>query len=90
LKDEIKMAESTKIDEHKLFEFYKDFYGIWNELDLSYQRDLICLIIKEINVNIPKGAKEGEIKITLWTNISQGVLSRQKLGSRFCKVLLRR
>ena len=29
-----------------------------------------------------------EIKITLWTNIPQGVLSRQKLGSSFCKVSL--
>jgi len=28
--------------------------GIWNELDLKDQADLISLIIKEINVNIPK------------------------------------
>jgi site-specific DNA recombinase len=64
LKDEIKMVESTNLDEHKLFEIYKEFYSVWNELDLSDQRDLISLIVKEVNVNCPKGANEGEIKIT--------------------------
>jgi len=90
LKLKISNYKSNVVDQGKLQELYKEFYSIWTELDKPEKRNIIQILIKEIETRIAKNSNEGEIKITLWTDIPQGMLSRHKVGSSLCHVKLRR
>ena len=54
--------------------------GIHDELDQDVKKDLIKILVKEIEVFIKKKEKKGEIKIALWTEFPKGLLSTYKIG----------
>ena len=71
-------------------QIYKNFHLVCDELDQNEKRDLIKILRKEIEVSVEKKAKSGEIKIALWTEFPEGMLSTYKIGSSSCRVGLRR
>jgi benzoyl-CoA reductase/2-hydroxyglutaryl-CoA dehydratase subunit BcrC/BadD/HgdB len=60
LKIKISNYKSNVVDPVKLQEIYKEFYSIWAELDKPEKRNIIQILIKEIETRIAKNSNEGE------------------------------
>lgn len=90
IQKEIDLAKTNVVDPKAIKKIYKDFSLIWDELEQEEKRDMIRLLVKEIEVDIEKKAKSGKIKIALWDRVPQGELDNYKIGSSFCSVSLRR
>ncbi len=90
LETEIEESKTGLVDVKTVAKIYKQFHSMWDELDQEDKRDLIKILVKEIEVYIEKKAKTGEIKIALWTEFPKGLLSTYKIGSSSCRVGLRR
>ena len=85
--DELK-TKLVNID--SLRELYKEFDQLWDSLERQNKREVLNLLISEVKVTIKKGAKSGEIILTLASGISPPMLTKYKIGSCISGVVLRR
>ncbi len=65
IQKEIDLAKTNVVNPKAIQNIYKDFSLIWDELKHEEKRDIIRLLVKEVEVNIEKKAKTGKIKIAL-------------------------
>ncbi|MBL1208155.1 MAG: recombinase family protein, partial [Calditrichaeota bacterium] len=88
IKKEIDLLKTNIVDPIALQKIYSDFTLLWDELVLTEKREVIKLLVKNIEVNIEKKADKGKIKIALWDILPKGKISDYKIGSSFCSVSL--
>ncbi len=88
--EESKQANKINIRPEEITELYQEFDKIWDLLDKPDQRSLINLLIGQIDVQLKKNAKTGELTVHLNTGIPLNLLTEQKIGSSLCSVSLRR
>lgn len=88
LESEVTVLQVNPISPSQFKKVYRDFSKIWDELDRPARSDIIRLLIENIDVKILKDSKDGAITIRLFNNPPKDVLTRYRVGSRLCTLLL--
>ena len=88
LESEVTVLQVNPISPSQFKKVYRDFSKLWDELDRPVRRDIVRLLIENINVKILKDSKNGTITIRLFNNPPKDVLTKYRVGSRLCTLLL--
>ena len=67
LESEVTVLQVNPISPSQFKKVYRDFSRIWDELDRPARRDIIRLLIKNINVKILKDSKDGLLQLDFST-----------------------
>ncbi len=90
IKKEIDLLKTNIVDPLAIQKIYLEFSLLWDEFGIVEKREVIRLLVKDVEVDIEKKSDKGKIKIALWDKVPKGKLDNYKIGSSFCSVELRR